>query len=219
VSAYSLQQLHFGSFHNHITNDCALGELPCTGYVDEPGFNAMMRGFQDQCGPLRPQFVFLDGYDAHFSAVLSELKKNGIYVFFLRSNNSINDQPNDNGINAMFEHAFNRAVAQLRLSRPGLPMTPALVNQCLMEAWRYCKCNGGPTIVKSFGSEGTGICPVDRRAKNHVVNAKLATAFPSQLSKAAAASAAASKGNAAAARAVSWNRTLTVFNEPHVVMR
>jgi hypothetical protein len=119
----------------------------------------MMLGFQRQCGPLRPQFVFLDGYDAHFSTVLTDMRKDNIWAFFLRSNNSINDQPNDNGTNAMYERQYSVAMENVRLERPGIPLTPADVNGCLMKAWSHIKTYGGPTIVKSFGV--TGICPLN----------------------------------------------------------
>mmetsp|Transcript_5660 Transcript_5660/g.9791 ORF Transcript_5660/g.9791 Transcript_5660/m.9791 type:complete len:405 (+) Transcript_5660:129-1343(+) len=42
-----------------------------------------MFAFRDQCGPLRPQIAFVDGYDAHFSTVLTLMKEDNIWVFFL----------------------------------------------------------------------------------------------------------------------------------------
>lgn len=167
-----------------------------------------MYGFQRQCGPLRPQFVYLDGFDAHFSNVLAEMEADQIYTFFLRSNNSINDQANDNGINAMFEAAFNRALGGLRRRKPGAPITPPDCNKGLMEAWAYCKTHGGPTIVKAF--RVCGVCPVNRNAKNHMLNKKVSDIFRPVDTKEQA------EGKPTK---VTMKRPYTIFKEAHTVIR
>jgi len=174
-----------------------------SGYVDEPSFRRMMFAFQVQCGPLRPQFVYLDGYDAHFSTVLSKMKEDHIYTFFLRSNNSINDQPNDCGQNAMFES--DARLIQMG-TRPAIAIKPADVNKCLMQAWGGLKRHAGDTIVKSF--EVTGICPLNRNARNHCMNAKLSTLWRGLNDKPLA------DGQLALMR-----RPTVVHKEPHVVLR
>ena len=88
------------------------------GYIDEAGFRQMMIAFQKRRGPLRPQVVFLDGFDAHFSAVLTVMKADGIWVFFLRAHNSVNDQGHDNGPNAVYEGWCNLALEQVRQRNP-----------------------------------------------------------------------------------------------------
>lgn len=113
--------------------------LPLPGYVDEASFAQDMRNFQQFCGPERPQFLYMDGYDAHFSDVLSELKEDYIYVFFLRGQNRIGDQPNDNGQNAMFEGDYKDAREKRIREKPGVRITPADVNWCLMRAWSCLK--------------------------------------------------------------------------------
>ena len=63
-----------------------------SGYQDRDGFLKV-----EYCGPKRPQYVYVDGHDSHFdSEALDLLASNHVYVFFLKSNNSEEDQPNDN---------------------------------------------------------------------------------------------------------------------------
>lgn len=117
--------------------------------------------------------MFLDGYDAHFSTVLDEMKESHIYVFFLRSNNSSNDQPNDCGLNGFVEGKYNNKMSLEKACRPGLPITHGMVNTALMHAWREAKKSAGSIIVNSF--RVSGICPLNRYAENHTQNAIIST--------------------------------------------
>ena len=82
-----------------------------------------MDGFVAQCGPVRPLYITLDGYDAHFSLMNCWLFSLGIYLIFLRAQNSINDQPNDNAINAMISGGYDSRMALWRPVHPGLAVT------------------------------------------------------------------------------------------------
>ena len=50
----------------------------------------------------------MDGHDSHFdSEAVDLLASKHVYVFFLKSNNSEEDQPNDNGPNRSFTALYD----------------------------------------------------------------------------------------------------------------
>ena len=83
--------------------------------------------------------LFMDGYGGHFSkAALDFLKANGVYVCFLRSQNSEMDQPNDNGPNGKLKSLYNQALAQWRaefVDRNTNPFRPRHFNEVFCRAW------------------------------------------------------------------------------------
>jgi hypothetical protein len=50
----------------------------------------------------------MDGYAAHFDEFALNLLRNAhVYIIFLRAQNSENDQPNDNGLNAILKRCYD----------------------------------------------------------------------------------------------------------------
>ena len=77
------------------------------GYQDRDGFLKVCTQFLEYCGPKRPQYVSMDGHDSPFdNEVLDLLASNHVYVFFLKSNNSEEDQPNDKRPNSALKGKF-----------------------------------------------------------------------------------------------------------------
>jgi hypothetical protein len=59
-----------------------------------------------------PQFLFLDGHDSHWdSDALKYAKDKHVHVFFLKAGDSENDQPLDNGPNALLKRCYYDALA------------------------------------------------------------------------------------------------------------
>lgn len=102
-----------------------------------------MTNFQRTTALIRPQFVFQDGFDGHWSKTCDELRADGIFCFFLRSQNSISDQPNDNGLNAMNHANVNNSLAKIKYTHPNLPMTVPYFNQALADGWFETRITAG----------------------------------------------------------------------------
>jgi hypothetical protein len=85
---------------------------------------------------IRRDYYFVDGHDSHWdAAVLQYLLDNNVYVFFLQSQNSINDQPNDMGSNSKLQNCFDKAIARWREYWPGITLTKQFFNKALTEAY------------------------------------------------------------------------------------
>ena len=81
-----------------------------SGYMDRDGWLMTMRNFTDHVKSSNGNkiFLFFDGHDSHWDAdALDHLHRNGVESFFLQSQNSENDQPNDNGPNACLKSCYN----------------------------------------------------------------------------------------------------------------
>ena len=83
-----------------------------------------------------PQFIYIDGYDAHFDAdALTYLLENHCYVRFLRAQASTEDQPNDIGPNEALEASYSRSFEDWRRSHPGVPFNKSFFNNVIADAW------------------------------------------------------------------------------------
>lgn len=117
--------------------------LFCTesGYMDVDGFNAWVDLFMLYCGPVRPQFLFLDGHYSHLSEVgLRKLTVSNIVVFFLPAHCSHLVQPNDLGINKCFKEAYFVALEEFRIKHTAaFRMDNGVMNTCLTAALAHLK--------------------------------------------------------------------------------
>jgi len=90
-------------------------------------------------GSLRPVILFMDGHGSHWSArALRYLDNNGVYVIFLRSQNSENDQPNDNGFNRKMHYVLSQCHAEWLIKYPhrrAMPFRACHFNEVLEKAW------------------------------------------------------------------------------------
>jgi hypothetical protein len=107
--------------------------LHCTqsGYNDHDGFKAICAQFvkYSEAGAENPQYAFMDAHESHWdSAAIDYFAANHVHLMFLRSNASIQDQPNDNGPNEMLGSCYTRAVAEWRTRHPGVKFTPLFFN-------------------------------------------------------------------------------------------
>jgi hypothetical protein len=87
--------------------------IHCTqsGYMDKEGFRAVIDSLKRYGGvsDTNPLFVFIDGHDSHWDAKAQQYAKDSnIHMFFLKANDSVNDQPCDMGANACLEAEYNR---------------------------------------------------------------------------------------------------------------
>lgn len=84
-----------------------------SGYMDAEGFRAVAESFiaYTKPRPDYPMFLFIDGHESHWdSRALNYLLDNNVYVLFLTSNNSNNDQPNDMGNNAQLKQHYSHEI-------------------------------------------------------------------------------------------------------------
>ena len=115
-----------------------------SGYMDRSGFYycvaSLVRYIRKRDGHNNQhQFVFIDGHDSHFSSDAIDLAaENNIHVFFLKSNDSINDQPADMGANAILEkhyqltmHYWKRKYAMM------VPFSSFYMNEVLVTSFRF----------------------------------------------------------------------------------
>jgi hypothetical protein len=138
--------VHQGGGESHIPA-AFLANLPgnwymhcnAAGYMDRDGSCNYCHNIVKHCGACDglPQYLFMDGHDSHFDPdALQYLIDNNVFVFFLKSNDSINDQPNDMGPNSLFKSCYNRVIGRYRrtighvmaLDRP-------LFNAVIRHAW------------------------------------------------------------------------------------
>ena len=96
----------------YIPSDFLYWQNPA-GYNDQAGFMQICKHFvsfaRNAGNEGVPLFLTLDAHSSHLDpAALDYLMDNNIYVFFLRANNSDNDQPNDNGPNAKLKSLVMR---------------------------------------------------------------------------------------------------------------
>jgi hypothetical protein len=72
-----------------------------SGYMTKDNFMATARHLVEMLPNIRPYILYLDGHESHWcKEALDYLADNAIFPCFLRSQNSENDQPNDNGANS-----------------------------------------------------------------------------------------------------------------------
>ena len=112
-----------------------------SGYMDRNGFYycvaSLVRHLRDRDGNNnQAQFIFIDGHDSHFSShAIDYAAENNIHVFFLKSNDSINDQPADMGANSILEKHYQVAMHLWRNKHLTTPFTPYWMNEVLVAAY------------------------------------------------------------------------------------
>ena len=88
--------------------------------------------------------------------------KANVHICFLRSQNSENDQPNDNGPNALlkscYRESFDEAFSGMGGSGIAMrtqAMTVPLFNEIIALAWTKFKARGATVIINSYKKTGT----------------------------------------------------------------
>ena len=163
--------IHQGSqlseFHTlGIPSDWIVHSTP-SGYQDREGFLKVCSQFLEYCGPKRPQYLFLDGHDSHFDAdALDHLAADGIHVFFLKANNSEQDQPNDNGPNSVLKACYDARFDDWLHQYDGVPFNGAFFNAVFVPAWRDWKAKASGAIARAFSD--CGLWPLNECAPNYL---------------------------------------------------
>ena len=123
----------------------------------------------DYCGPKRPRYVYMDGHDSHFDSdheALDLLASNHVYVFFLKSNNSEEDQLNDKGPNSALKALCDLHYNDWLHQYDGVPYNGAFFNTVFVPAWRGWKVKASGAISRAF--EKCDIWPLNEDATNYV---------------------------------------------------
>ena len=120
-----------------------------------------MTQFSNICGasPVINQIIFFNGHDSHFDdRDLAHMQNKKILPFILKSGDSINNQPNDNGPNSTLKALYNRSKAKWMVKYGTTRFQPHHMNAVLVEAWDAFKVASGNIIVDSFAK--THILPL-----------------------------------------------------------
>ena len=136
-----------------------------SGYMTQSLWNSVADHIISYCPPAAgPYLLFIDGHHSHWNVeALRKLKTARIYVCFLRSNNSENDQPNDNGFNALQKAVYNKKLQLWRAAASQRALTgfrPWHFNEVYHEAWKEIVGTSGKVIQKAFRI--CGLFPLDK---------------------------------------------------------
>jgi hypothetical protein len=121
-----------------------------SGYMDKEGFCALAKHFvlHSKATPDNPQFLFIDGHDSHWDIdALQYLLDHNVHVFFLKANDSINDQPNDMGPNAKLKSAYSVCYLNWRQRYPTVPYNVEYFNEVITKAWNLFASDPGITSI------------------------------------------------------------------------
>ena len=132
-----------------------------SGYMDRHEWLKAMTQFSNICGasPVNNQILFFDGHDSHFGdCSLTQMQSKNIQPFILKSGDSINNQPNDNGPNSTLKALYNVSKAKWMLKYGNTRFQHHHMNYVLVEAWYAFKVSSGNIIVDSFAK--THILPL-----------------------------------------------------------
>ena len=141
------------------------------GSQDKLGFEKWCRHFVKSARDGMPTDIktvlYLDGHNSRWTYDgLTHLHDNNVLVICLPSHTSIITQPNDNGINSKFHDEMGIATKTWRNMHAGLNIAKGDANWIIAQAWDKTRLHSD-TIKKGFGSQTTGVCPLDRNAVNY----------------------------------------------------
>ena len=124
-----------------------------SGYMDRDGWLKAMTQFSNICGasPVNNQILFFGGHDSHFDdRSLTKMQSKNIQLFVLKSGDSINDQPNDNGPNSKLKSLYNVLKAKWMLKYGTTRFQTHHINSVLFETWEAFTVSSGNIIRGSF---------------------------------------------------------------------
>ena len=132
-----------------------------SGYMDRDGWFKTVKKFTEyvHASEGEPLFLFFDGHDSHWDPdALDLLHKNNIESFFLQSQISQNDQPNDNGPNACFKACYNETKEELHEMFGTETFNVPHMNMVLRKSWERFTVRS-PTVIKNAFRK-TKLCPL-----------------------------------------------------------
>ena len=124
-----------------------------SGYMDRDGWFKSIKQFCKISGAHHGnnQALFYDGHDSHWdSDALDMMANNSVHGFFLKSGDSGNDQPNDNGFNAKAKAVYNNEKMVWDEVFVTTPFSPAHMNTVIVKMWARLTCESGSLIKRSF---------------------------------------------------------------------
>ena len=155
-----------GTLKNKMPTWVGIAQTP-SGYAVE---GAHAKVAEHLCAQLprniKGHLLLMDAWEGHFSARAMEIfKENHVYIVFLRSQNSENDQPNDNGPNASLKSCFSREHAKWSgevISRATMPLKPCHFNEVFLRAWNKFT-DGTHEGAFQRGWEKCGLFPLNKQ--------------------------------------------------------
>jgi hypothetical protein len=130
------------------------------GYMDKEAFAIYLKALRQQslASLTNPQLLFYDGHGSHWALdAIQEVSEGNVHCFVLKANDSVHDQPNDNGVNSRLKALIYRKIATWRSHNPIAAIRQAIFNSIAVEAWEEFKLDAAPVIRKAFLV--TGIYP------------------------------------------------------------
>ena len=122
-------------------------------YMDRDVWMKAMSLFSSTCGSIKmkPQVLFFDGHDSHFDDRATHiLQSHHISPFIIKSGDSTNDQPNDNGPNCMLKIYYSIARVKWQREHGTMKFTPAHMNYFLVEMWHLFQQQSARVIINAF---------------------------------------------------------------------
>ena len=147
--------------HYNVPLDWIVHQTP-SGYMDRDRQLKSFTQFSNVCStsPVNNQILFFDGNDSHFDdGALRQMTCKNIQPFVLKYDDSINNQPNDNGPNSKLKYLYNVAKSAWMLEYGTTKFSRHLMNSVLVEAWDAFKISDRKIIRDSF--EKTKLPPSD----------------------------------------------------------
>ena len=127
-----------GNLANQLPSTWGVAQSP-SGYVVAGIWRRACAHLINSLPARRPYFLYMDGYAAHFDEFALNLLRNAhVYIIFLRAQNSENDQPNDNGLNAILKRCYDVCYATWKgetSAHAVMTFRPCFFNLILLRAW------------------------------------------------------------------------------------
>lgn len=134
-----------------------------SGYMDQDGFKAFAEHFAHHTNASfgNMQYLYIDGHDSHFDpTALRYLLDKFVRCMFLKSNDSINDQPQDHGPNSSLKAFYDKEYFRWSMRYPGEKYTAPHFNKVFANAWKNYISNPRLSHIITEAFRKTGIYPM-----------------------------------------------------------
>ena len=130
--------------------------------MDRDGWTKAMSLFSRTCGSskMNPQVLFFDDHNIHFDDRATHImRSHHIFPFILKSGESNNDQPNDNGPNLRLKRYYGIAKVKWKRQHGTMKFTPAHIIMFLWICGIYFNKNQPVSSLMPKKNETTAPCP------------------------------------------------------------
>ena len=121
--------------------------------MDRDGWHKSMSHFTSMCcsSPLKPQVLLCDGHGRNFyDRALDILHIQNIQSLILKSDDYVNDQPNNNGPNTKLKNLYVNSIMTWMRHHGTLKFTPDHMNSVLIDTWKNFKISSATITQNSF---------------------------------------------------------------------